>query len=87
MEGLQWNPLKNEWLRMARGVSFDDLTDHGTFLGTRRHPTRANQQIMLFEYQGRVWAVPFVEDRKVCFLKTLYPSRKYTKLHRRGELT
>ena len=86
MEGLQWNPVKSEWLRITRGMSFDDLTDRGRFLGTRHHPTRANQQIMLFEYQGRVWAVPFVKDRKGDFLKTLYVSRKYTKLHRRGEL-
>ncbi|MBI2104648.1 MAG: toxin [Candidatus Omnitrophica bacterium] len=86
MEGLRWNPLKNEWLRIARGASFSDLTDNGTFLGTRHHPTRPNQQIMLFEYQGRVWAVPFVRSREGNFLKTLYPSRKYTRLHRRGEL-
>ena len=86
MEGLRWSALKNEWLRVTRGASFSDLTDHGKFLGTRHHPTRANQQIMLFEYQGRVWAVPFIKDQKRKFLKTLCPSRKYTKLHRRGEL-
>ena len=33
------------------------------------------------------WCPPRSEDRKVSFLKTLYPSRKYTKLHRRGKLT
>lgn len=86
MSGLQWNALKNEWLRVTRGISFDDLVGHGKFLGTRHHPTRANQQIMLFEYQGRVWAVPFVKDQKENFLKTLYPSRKYTKLYRGGKL-
>ena len=86
MEGLRWNPLKNEWLRIARGTSFSDVVDNGKLLGTRYHPTRTNQQIMLFEYQGRVWAAPFVRDRQGDFLKTLYPSRKYTKLHRRGEL-
>ena len=86
MEGLRWNLVKNEWLRLTRGVSFSDLTDHGTFLGTRRHPTRPNQQIMLFEYQGRVWAAPFVKAQQGNFLKTLYPSRKYTKLHKRGKL-
>ena len=86
MKGLRWNPLKNEWLRITRGVSFNDLTDQGTLLGTRHHPTRTNQQIMLFEYQDWIWAVPFVMDHKERFLKTLYRSRKYTKLHRRGEL-
>lgn len=86
MRGLRWNALKNEWLRVTRGISFDDLIIQGKFLGTRHHPTRENQQIMLFEYQGRIWAVPFVRDRMGKFLKTLYPSRKYTKLHRQGAL-
>ena len=44
------------------------------------------RQIMLFEYQRQVWAVPFIKDHIGDFLKTLYPSRKYTKLHRQGRL-
>ena len=84
MEKARWNSLKNEWLRIARGVSFSDLTNHGRLLSTRRHPNRADQRMMLFEYRGYVWVVPYVRDRKGKFLKTLYPSRKYTKLYRRG---
>ena len=84
MEELRWNPLKNEWLRMTRGVSFEDLIDHGKFLGERHHPTRPGQEILLFEHRGYIWLVPYVSDRRGKFLKTLYPSRKYTKLHRRG---
>ena len=38
MENARWNPLKNEWLRITRGASFSDLTEHGKFLGTRHHP-------------------------------------------------
>ena len=83
MEGLRWNLLKNEWLRITRGVSFTDLTDHGELLEMREHPKRANQWMMLFEYQGYVWVVPCVKDRKGKFLKTLYPSRNYTKLFKR----
>ena len=86
MEEARWNPLKNEWLRITRGASFRDLTEHGKFLGTRHHPTRVHQHMMLFEYRGYIWLVPFVKDRKGNFLKTLYPSRKYTKLYRRGVL-
>ena len=86
MEGLRWNPLKNEWLRITRGVSFTDLTNHGKLISTRNHPMRAHQQMMLFEYRGYVWIVPCVRDGRETFLKTLYPSRKYTKLHRRGAL-
>ena len=86
MEKVRWNPLKSEWLRITRGASFSDLADHGKLLGTRHHPTRTHQHMMLFEYRGYIWLVPFVEDEKGRFLKTLYPSRKYTKLYKRGVL-
>jgi hypothetical protein len=83
MEEARWNPLKSEWLRITRGASFDDLVDHGTFLGTQDHPTRARQGLLLFEYRNYIWAVPYVRDHKGIFLKTLYPSRKYTRLLKR----
>ena len=78
--------MKNEWLRITRGASFEDLVVHGKFLGERHHPTRAGQEMLLFEYRGYVWLVPYVGDPKGKFLNTLYPSRKYTRLQRRGGL-
>lgn len=42
---------------------------------------------MLFEYRGYVWVVPYVETGGELFLKTLFPSRKYTKLYKQGGLT
>lgn len=42
---------------------------------------------MLFEYRGYVWVVPYVADENEIFLKTLYPSRKYTTLHKKGGLS
>ena len=84
MEGLQWNPLKNEWLWLTRGASFNDLVDHGTFLGTRDHPVRTQQHMLLFKYRDYIWVVPCVREGEGYFLKTLYQSRKYTKLYRRG---
>jgi hypothetical protein len=35
---------------------------------------------MLFEYKKYIWVVPFVEEKDYYFLKTLFPSRKYTKI-------
>ncbi len=35
---------------------------------------------MFFEYRGYVWVVPCIEEIDYYFLKTLFPSRKYTKL-------
>lgn len=86
MKALRWNPFKNEWLRLTRGVTFNDLIQQGIFLGTRHHPTRSHQQILLFKYGDHIWVVPYVKEGNRIFLKTLYPSRKHTKLYKRGAL-
>lgn len=53
-------------------------------IAVKEHPGRGNQNIMLFKYKRYIWVVPYVENEKEIFLKTLYPSRKYTKLYKRG---
>ncbi|PJC46521.1 MAG: hypothetical protein CO036_02400 [Candidatus Omnitrophica bacterium CG_4_9_14_0_2_um_filter_43_12] len=40
---------------------------------------------MLFKYKGYIWVVPYVEEKDYIFLKTLYPSRKFTKFYRGGK--
>ncbi len=85
MKELRWNLLKSERLKRTRGVSFEELMQ-GRLIAVKRHPGRTNQQIMLFEYQGYVWVVPFVESAEEMFLKTLFPSRKYTQQRKKGRL-
>lgn len=85
MQELRWNLLKSERLKRARGASFEEIVQ-ARLVAVKEHPTRAHQQIMLFERQGYIWVVPFVVQGEEIFLKTLYPSRKYTQLYRRGEL-
>ena len=85
MRELRWSLLKSERLKRTRGVSFEELI-HARLVAVKEHPTRAHQQIMLFDYRGYIWVVPFVMQGEEIFLKTLYPSRKYTKLYRRGEM-
>ena len=79
MKELRWNLLKNERLIKTRGVSFDELVN-SKLINILKHPLRENQKIMLFEYNTYIWVVPFVEEENYYFLKTLYQSRKYTKL-------
>ena len=79
MKELRWNLLKNERLIKTRGVSFEELVN-AKLINILQHPIRENQKIMLFEYKKHVWVVPFVEEESYYFLKTLYPSRKYTKI-------
>jgi len=81
----KWNALKSERLKKVRGASFEDIFK-GRYIKTEKHPSREHQRLMLFEYKGKIWAVPFVENEKELFFKTLYPSRKHTKLYQRGAL-
>ena len=79
MKEIRWNLLKNESLKKTRGVSFDDLVN-SKLIKILKNPSRDNQQIMLFEFKEYIWVVPFVKEDTYYFLKTLFPSRKYTKL-------
>ena len=84
MRELRWSPLKSERLKRTRGVSFEELI-RARLVAVKEHPTRAHQRVMLFDHQGYIWVVPCVTQGDEIFLQTLYPSRKYTKLYRRGE--
>lgn len=82
MKEIKWSLLKSERLKRTRGASFEEIIK-GKLLGVMIHPKKENQKLMLFEYKRYIWVVPFVEIGDKIFLKTLYPSRKYTKLYKR----
>ena len=84
MKDIKWSHLKSERLKRTRGVSFEEIIN-AELVDVKRHPQREGQDIMLFKYKGCIWIVPYVEDKDCIFLKTLYPSRKYTKIYRKGE--
>ena len=87
MKQYDWNQEKNEWLRMDRGISFENILyylDHGGLLDTIEHPNKdryPNQRIFIVNVEGYVHLVPFVETEETIFLKTIIPSRKITKLY------
>jgi hypothetical protein len=54
-----------------------------TFIGAEKHPTRKNQIVLKFEYKEYIWIVPCVVEAEYIFLKTIFPSRKYTIKHNR----
>lgn len=84
MKELRWDLLKSERLKKIRGVSFQEIIQ-SKLIDVRKHPKKAHQNIFLFEHKGYVWVVPYVEAGNELFLKTLYPSRKFTKLYQKGE--
>lgn len=82
MGEFRWNSLKSKRLKLTRGVSFEEIIT-AKIVEIKDKPGRENQRILLFEYKNYIWLVPFVQDGDVMFLKTLYPSRKYTKLYKK----
>ncbi len=53
-------------------------------LGILEHPNKsryARQKLLLVLVKSYVYVVPFVEDKEKVFLKTIFPSRRYTKIY------
>lgn len=82
MKQIRWNLAKSEELKKNRGVSFEEMI-RNELVAVKEHPRRKHQKIMIFKYREYLWVVPFVESKDEIFLKTMFPSRKYTKLHRK----
>lgn len=81
----EWDPIKNELLRSEREVCFEDVlvaVEEGGLLDIVVHPSKEkypNQKILVVKLQDYVYIVPYVEDDKKYFLKTVIPSREMTK--------
>ena len=84
MKEFRWDEAKNKRLKKRRGTSFEDLLG-SKFIDAEKHPSRENQLILLFEYEKYIWVIPCVREKDYFFLKTLFPSRKYTQKYKRGE--
>lgn len=85
MKEIRWSSLKSDQLKRTRGISFEEILG-GRLLDILRHPTRPHQSILVYEYRGYIWAVPFVEAEGHIFLKTVYPSHKLTEKYREKEV-
>lgn len=77
-----WKPEKNEWLKKARGLSFDQIEDAiaaGHLVGVLENKNHENQLILVVVIGGYIIAVPtLIKDRTILFM-TAYPSRALTK--------
>jgi len=89
MKYLNWDSEKNEILKHMRGISFEEiayLIESDQILGVEENPGRPNQKMYILEIENYAVIVPFVEKDNEIFLKTAFPSRKYTKRYRlKGE--
>lgn len=82
---VEWDPDKNELLKKERSVSFEDVEEaikQDSVLKTVPHPNQkryAHQKIFVVVIQSYVYNVPFVEDERKIFLKTIIPDSEETK--------
>ncbi len=82
MKYFNWNSEKNKKLIKERGVSFEiclvkiESKDVLDILDNINYP---NQKLFVLEIEGYVYLVPFIENEDEIFLKTIIPSRKFTK--------
>lgn len=85
MMHLRWDPDKSRKLKKERGVSFEEVIQN-RLVATEEHPVRGHQKLMLFARDGYILVVPYVTKGDEVFLKTLFPSRKYTREWKEGGL-
>ena len=85
MKPVEWNFKKNEELIEKRGVAFEQVLlciENGQVHDVLDHHNRkkyAHQRYFIVEINAYAYVVPFVEDSQKIYLKTIIPSRKYTK--------
>lgn len=78
-----WNKEKNHKLIEWRKISFENVLTElksGGLVNVIDSPTHNNQKCFLVSIDDYINVVPFVLEENKVFLKTIYPSRKHTKL-------
>jgi uncharacterized DUF497 family protein len=90
MKHYSWDPQKNERLKAARNISFEEVVFHieqGDEVDVFEHPNQERypgQRISVVLIEGYAYLVPYVESETAIFLKTIIPSRKATKKYGGG---
>ncbi len=91
MRYFTWNKEKNEKLKEERGISFEKVIFHiekGNLLEVINHPNQEKykgQRMFVVNINNYVYLIPFIEDEKETFLKTIIPSRKATRRYFKKE--
>lgn len=83
---IRYSEEKDKILQKIRKISFNTIVralKKNRVIKVLNHPNQKkfpNQQLMLIRIRNYIYVVPFVETETEIFLKTIYKSRKYTKL-------
>lgn len=87
MKPFDWGEQKNKLLKQTRGIGFEDVVNainERHMFAVLDHPNSAkypSQKVYIVWINDYVYSIPFVNNKETCFLKTIYPSRKYTKIY------
>ncbi len=87
MKIFNWDNNKNEKLKLERDVSFEQVVfciENKQLLDIIEHPNKKKykgQKMYVVKIDDCAYIVPFVDKNSERFLKTVFPSRKYTKLY------
>ena len=90
MKYFSWNEEKNELLKEERQISFEDVVfyiEQGFLLDVLENPNQEKyqgQKIFVVQIDDYAYLIPFVEDERGIFLKTIIPSRKATRKYLKG---
>ena len=84
-----WDVEKNKKLILERNISFEEiivLMEQDKLLDIIENPSPLykHQQIFVVDVNGYVHLVPFVINKGIYFLKTIFPSRKKKKEYLSG---
>jgi len=87
MKTIIWDHEKNNWLRSNRDVCFEDVLwylQNDMILDVLPNPNQErypNQHMLIIDIDNYVYVVPFEEHDAEIYLKTIFPSRKYTRIY------
>ena len=79
-----WSEEKNSQLKKERDISFERIVlaiEEGCILDVLEQPNKEkykNQVLIIVEIDSYAYVVPAVKNEEYWFLKTVFPSRKYT---------
>jgi uncharacterized DUF497 family protein len=91
MKLFDWDLRKNEELRVQRKISFEDIVfsiSRDGLMDILEHPDQnryPGQRIFIVNVDDYAYIVPFIEDERTIFLKTIIPSRKMTRKYLGGK--
>lgn len=89
MKKIRWNSEKSTVLQAdeARGrVGFEECLvalEGGKLLAVLQNPSinHPSQKMFVLNINGYAYCVPFVESKDEIFLKTVFPSRRFTAIY------